>query len=237
MFWIISLIVAFVCVVVIGEYRFRRIPYSGLKSVNHRSTIPSTVFNTTDLRNIAVKKTALIGLFLLFSPRKNRRRPLPLPVKSHEIPSEEINLLVAESLNDQDNPLHWPLVYAKAYYNAHPNEQQAWGQFLQGLFQFTTKHSPAQALTPLKNAVASGFLPAYPILGDLYALFGDTGKAIETVRPASQANYAPAIHQHAYYIYLESLGKLFQYRRKAAYTDLFKKSARLGYPPSAKLQL
>lgn len=50
--------------------------------------------------------------------------------------------------------------------------------------------------------------------------------------PASEANYAPAVHQYAYYIYLDSLGKMFQYRRLATYRTLFIHSARLGYPPS-----
>lgn len=232
--WILTLIVAFIAVVLSGSaVRSRKSDYPGRKMLNQAISVhPDVGPFIGGFRQTVIKKGILMALFMIVTPRKRKKRALPSPEEPCLIAPDELAEMVREVTDDKANPLHWPLVYARAYRHAEHTPEQVWDTFLQGTFIYTRRHNPAQALMPLQKAVEAGFLPAYGILGDLYAEFGDTCRAIETIIPASDAGYAPAIHQHACYFYQESLGKMFQHKRLAAYRRLFSQSAKMGYPPS-----
>lgn len=232
--WILTLILTFIAVLFFNDVlHSRKNVDKNRKILSQAIYIRPDAFRFIDgFRQTVIKKGILITLFMLITPRKRKKRPLPISEEPCLIPSGELTLMKQTVMEDMDNPLHWPLVYAEAYRHADHTSEQIWDTFLQGIFIYTDRHNPAQALTLLRKALDSDFLPAYGILGDLYAEYGHTRQAIETILPASNANYAPAVHQHACYIYQESLGKIFQYKKIAQYRRLFCKSARMGYPPS-----
>lgn len=229
--WILAVILGFVGIVVLNG---RRGDGEKTRKAMSQAVLvgPASSLSAEGFRGTVAKKGLLMALFMLVSPRKARKRSLPSPEEPCLMEREELMEFLGEAKTHAGNPLHYPLIYADAYRDASQTPADVWENFLQGVFIYTRRHNAAQALPLLQRVVNSGFLPACAILGDLYAEYGDTERAIATVLPASEANYAPAVHQHAYYVYLESLGKLFQYRRVATYRTLFIHSARLGYPPS-----
>ncbi len=232
--WILTLILTFFTVLFFNDVRHWR------KGVDkRRKTLTQTIYLRPDafqsfdgFRQTVIKKGILIALFMLVTPRSRKKRPLPIPEEPCFISNDELTLMKQTVMEDVEHPLHWPLIYAEAYRHADHTSEQIWNSFLQGIFIYTDHHNPAQALMPLQKALDSGFIPTYGILSDLYAEYGHIRQAITTILPASNANYAPAVHQHACYIYQETLGKMFQYKKITEYRRLFCKSARMGYPPS-----
>lgn len=229
--WILAVILGFVGIVVLNG---RRGDGEKTRKAMSQAVLvgPASSLTVEGFRATVVKKGLLIALFMLVSPRKARKRSLPSPEEPRLIGHDELFTLFEETKTNSEDPLHWPLIYADAYRDASRTSSEVWEEFLQGVFIYTRRQNAAQALPLLQKAVERAFLPAYAILGDMYAEYGDTQSSIATVLPASKANYAPAVHQHAYYVYLESIGKMFQYRRVATYRTLFIHSGRLGYPPS-----
>lgn len=231
MWWILTILISFTGILFLknGSADSEKARKAISKSVQ---CCPRTAISVERFRDTVVRKGLLMGLFMIVTPRKRKERSLPAPETPEYIAQDEVLCLLEEAKSNRESPLHWPMIYADAYRDASQTSSEVWEEFLQGVFIYAHRHNPAQALAPLQKAVECGFFPAYAILGDLYAEYGDTKRAIAIVRPASEANYAPAVHQHAYYIYLESLGKMFQYRRVGAYRSLFCQSARMGYQPS-----
>ena len=130
--------------------------------------------------------------------------------------------------------LRWPYIFAIEYYleNIETISDETWQNYLTGFELFTVDGSADEAIPYLEKAVTDGFLPANVLLADLYLGKGNVAKSIEIITPASDKDYAPAVHQHGHYIEVSIFGKLFQWDQMAKLASLFIKGANLGYPPS-----
>lgn len=208
--------------------------------------VPPTGFISGLLRKVATK-TGLIALFTVITPR--RGRIVARQLKSNPEITEILELFrdiaahpedvetAVQMLNEHGSLLRWPMQYASEYYldrrQQSPDEQDdVWNRFIQGVILLEGKASPAEAEPLLRCAAEKGFLPACTILGDLYLSQKQWDKALQTVVHASDAGYPPAIYSHAYYIYLSTLGKLFQHSAMAEAFRLFLAAADRGYPPA-----
>lgn len=249
MAYLIPLFALFLSAVVFGSWQKKKSDCSA--SLNEKKLLanmplPSKSFFHEILR-IAAVKTGLIALFTIVSPRRSKvssKTPVPKPEVAEAlklfvgIAANPNNVSIAvELLRELGSPLRWPMLYASEYYlhelqNNGVALENTWNLFVQGVIQLEGNASHAQAEPLLRKATENGFLPACAVLGDLYLSRRLWDKALQTVIPASEAFYPPAIHQHAYYIYLSTLGKLFQHRQMAEAFRLFSIAAEKGYPPS-----
>lgn len=204
---------------------------------------PSVGFVQGLMQKIAVK-TGLIALFSFSGAqvRKNvTRQVITIPgeaevlglyrdIATHPADAPDVE----RRLRELDSPMRWPMRYAAEYYlgNLAAVKPATWEKFVDGVVLFEGKGLPDEAAPLLLQAVDEGFLPAFAILGDYCLKRRKIDLAIETVKPASQAGYAPAMHQHGYYINVQSMGKMFQYRRLREVWRLYSAAAEAGYPPS-----
>lgn len=245
MAYLIPLFILFLSTVVFSSWRKRR--SGGFSSLNESKLwlnmpAPYSGFLSGILRKAAVK-TGLITLFTIVTPRRDKivARPLKPSPKTAEIlelfrdiARHPDNAAVAvQMLGEIGSPLRWPMHYATEYYLRQSDRRDdIWDNFVQGVILLGGSASPAEAEPLLRHAAESGFLPACTILGDLYLSQKLWDKALQAVIPASDAGYAPAMYSHAYYIYLSTLGKLFQHRPMSEAFRLFSAAAEKGYPPA-----
>lgn len=143
-------------------------------------------------------------------------------------------IMALNLLNSSVVMLRWPLIYAIEFYleNSGTVSDETWQNYLKGFRLFTVDGSVDEAIPYLEMAVNNGFFPAYKLLGDVYLGKGNIAKAIEVVAPASDANYAPTVHQHGYYVERSTWGKMFQWDEMQKAASLYMKGAELNYPPS-----
>lgn len=148
------------------------------------------------------------------------------------------NYLLALDYFEQSvhSQLRWPIIYAIEYYlNGKENNtvtDETWETFLAGYKLYMIDAKPKEAIPYFKSACEMGFMPAYEYLADLYLKSDGTPKAIETILPASNAGYAPALHQHGYYIMRRTYGKIGQWADMNKAADLIGQAASMGYPVS-----
>lgn len=244
MAYLIPLFILFLSTVVFSSWRKRK--PGDISSLNESKLwlnmpSPPSGFLSGILRKAAVK-SGLITLFAIVTPRRGKivaqsLKPSPETAEILELFRDitrhpENTAVAVQMLGEIDSPLRWPMHYATKYYLQSDRRDDIWNNFVQGVILLEGKASPAEAEPLLRHAADSGFLPACTILGDLYLSQKLWDKALQAVIPASEAGYAPAIHCHAYYIYLSTLGKLFQHRPMSEAFRLFSAAAEKGYPPA-----
>ena len=116
------------------------------------------------------------------------------------------NYLLALDYFEQSvhNQQRWPIIYAIEYYlNGKEHNtvtDEAWETFLRGYKLYKIDSEPKEAIPYFESACDMGFIPAYEYLADLHLQYEGIPTAIQTILPASDAGYAPAIHQHGYYL-------------------------------------
>lgn len=144
--------------------------------------------------------------------------------------------LTAHLLQKSQHNMRWPLMFAIQYYLEHAAQnsavQQGWENYLDGNRLFSIHAEPDNAIPYFQRAIDVKFLPACQFLADLYLEKGDKERALQIVEPAVSAEYSPAIHQKAYYIYSGTIGKMGQWKPIGEAYKLFKSAADAGYPPS-----
>lgn len=139
-------------------------------------------------------------------------------------------------LQNSCHPQRFTKLYAiQNYLNNLDNgtiSEEAWINYTTGVILFSISGLPDEATPYLEKSINLGFIPARQELADLYLGKRNIDKAIEIIKPASDLAYPPALHQHAYYIYVTTLGRVFQYKPMAQVADLWIKAADLGFPQS-----
>lgn len=139
-------------------------------------------------------------------------------------------------LQQSNHQLRFSLLYSIQYYlNGLENNSittEAWDNYIEGLILYTVESLSDEAIPYLEKSINLGFIPARKTLADIYFIKRNIDKAIEIITPASELSYPPAVHQHGYYIYTTTIGKLFQYEPMAQVASLWQKGADLGFPNS-----
>lgn len=148
------------------------------------------------------------------------------------------NYLLALDYFEQSvhNQQRWPIIYAIEYYlNGKEHNtvtDEAWETFLTGYKLYMIDSKPKEAIPYFESACDMGFIPAYEYLADLHLEYEGIPTAIQTILPASNAGYAPALHQHGYYLMRRTYGKVGQWADMNKAADLIGQAASMGYPVS-----
>lgn len=245
MAYLIPLFILFLSAVVFSSWQKRKSDSYSLLNENKlpvNMVVPPSGFLSGILRKAAVK-SGLLALFTIITPRRGSVAAMPLK-PAHEV-AEILELfrdianrpenagVAVQMLGEIDSSLRWSMQYAAEYYLRQSDRRDdIWQLFIQGVILLKGKASLAEAGLLLHRVADSGFLPACTFLSDLYLSQGAWDKALQGVIAASEAGYVPAIHCHAYNIYLSTLGKLFQHRSMSEAFRLFSSAAEKGFPPA-----